>query len=68
MAWDDGLIGAARNIAGTKNTPLRVMAAPGTGKSFAMKRRVARLLEGGAESQADSGCDLYSKRGSKPRR
>jgi DNA helicase II / ATP-dependent DNA helicase PcrA len=47
MAWDDGLIGAARNIAGTKNTPLRVMAAPGTGKSFAMKRRVARLLEEG---------------------
>jgi DNA helicase II / ATP-dependent DNA helicase PcrA len=47
MPWDDGLTGAARSIAGTENTPLRVMAGPGTGKSFAMKRRVARLLENG---------------------
>ena len=47
MSWDDGLIGAARNIAATNNSPLRVMAGPGTGKSFAMKRRVARLLEAG---------------------
>jgi DNA helicase II / ATP-dependent DNA helicase PcrA len=47
MAWHDGLVGAARSIAATNNTPLRVMAAPGTGKSFAMKRRVARLLEEG---------------------
>jgi DNA helicase-2/ATP-dependent DNA helicase PcrA len=47
MAWDDGLVGAARNIAATENSPLRVMAGPGTGKSFAMKRRVARLLENG---------------------
>jgi hypothetical protein len=45
MAWDDGLEGAAKNIAATDRTPLRVMAGPGTGKSFAMKRRVARLLE-----------------------
>jgi ATP-dependent DNA helicase UvrD/PcrA len=47
MAWDDGLVGTARNIAATPDSPLRVMAGPGTGKSFAMKRRVARLLEGG---------------------
>lgn len=47
MAWDDGLEGAAKNIAATDRTPLRVMAGPGTGKSFAMKRRVARLLESG---------------------
>jgi DNA helicase-2/ATP-dependent DNA helicase PcrA len=47
MAWDDGLAGTARNIAATENSPLRVMAGPGTGKSFAMKRRVARLLENG---------------------
>ena len=26
---------------------IRVLAGPGTGKSFALKRRVARLLEGG---------------------
>jgi superfamily I DNA/RNA helicase len=51
MAWDDGLVGTARDIAATTNTPLRVMAGPGTGKSFAMKRRVARLLEGGQNAR-----------------
>ncbi len=50
MAWDDGLVGVARQIAATDNSPLRVMAGPGTGKSFAMKRRVARLLEAGQEA------------------
>ena len=50
MAWDDGLVGVARLIAATDETPLRVMAGPGTGKTFAMKRRVARLLEDGADS------------------
>lgn len=45
MAWDDDLEGSALHIAETDNSPLRVMAGPGTGKSFAMKRRVARLLE-----------------------
>ena len=49
MAWDDGLEGVARRIAATNNSPLRVMAGPGTGKSFAMKRRVARLLEAGQD-------------------
>jgi DNA helicase II / ATP-dependent DNA helicase PcrA len=49
MSWDDGLIGTARAIAATNDNPLRVMAGPGTGKSFAMKRRVARLLEGGQD-------------------
>lgn len=49
MSWSDGLTGTARNIAATDESPLRVMAGPGTGKSFAMKRRVARLLEAGQE-------------------
>lgn len=49
MNWDDGLTGTALEIAKTDATPLRVMAGPGTGKSFAMKRRVARLLESGYE-------------------
>lgn len=49
MSWDDGLTGTARNIAETDDSPLRVMAGPGTGKSFAMKRRVARLLEAGQD-------------------
>lgn len=47
MTWDQGLTGAALSIAATNENPLRVMAGPGTGKSFAMKRRVARLLETG---------------------
>ena len=49
MNWDDGLTGTARNIAATNKSPLRVMAGPGTGKSFAMKRRVARLLQTGQD-------------------
>ena len=49
MSWDEGLTGKARNIAATNDNPLRVMAGPGTGKSFAMKRRVARLLESGQD-------------------
>ena len=49
MSWDDGLTGTLRSIAATDDSPLRVMAGPGTGKSFAMKRRVARLLEAGQD-------------------
>lgn len=49
MAWNDGLTGRALNIARTDNTPIRVMAGPGTGKSFALKRRLTRLLEEGAD-------------------
>src|SRR5262249_39946906 len=51
MAWDDGLVGTARDIAATDRTPLRVMAGPGTGKSFAMKRRAGRLFERGQEAR-----------------
>jgi DNA helicase-2/ATP-dependent DNA helicase PcrA len=45
MAWDDELTGVAHNIAACKKTPLRVLAGPRTGKTFALMRRVARLLE-----------------------
>lgn len=45
MAWDDGLDGVAHSIACCESPRLRVMAGPGTGKSFAIKRRVARLIE-----------------------
>ena len=48
MPWNDNLTGTALQIAATTESPLRVMAGPGTGKSFAMQRRVARLLEEGA--------------------
>ena len=49
MAWDDGLYGAPREIAETDRSPLRVVAGPGTGKTFALMRRVARLLEDGVD-------------------
>lgn len=49
MAWFDGLAPGtpAHSIASTLNPRVRVVAGPGTGKSYAMKRRVARLLESG---------------------
>ena len=46
--WSKGLEGPALEIAGTPNSPLRVDAGPGTGKTFTLIRRVCRLLEEGA--------------------
>lgn len=56
MPWDDDLEGAALNIAGLEVNSLRVMAGPGTGKSFAMKRRVQRLLEEGVDPRTILAC------------
>jgi len=49
MPWNQGLNpdSPAYLIASSNAHRLRVVAGPGTGKSFAMKRRVARLLESG---------------------
>ena len=49
MPWHDKIDpkGPAFQIASSTNRRIRVLAGPGTGKSFAMKRRVARLLEEG---------------------
>ena len=54
MSWADGLdrTGPAYQIASSTNSRIRVLAGPGTGKSFAMKRRVARLLESGVAPEA----------------
>ena len=49
MKWDKELVGPALNIAKADEKRLRVVAGPGTGKSFALKRRVARLLEQGQD-------------------
>ena len=51
MAWDDGLDhhSVAYAIAADQSRFIRVLAGPGTGKSFALKRRVARLLESGTD-------------------
>ena len=45
MSWDTDLSGAAKRIAASEQSPIRVIAGPGTGKSFVLKRRVARGLE-----------------------
>ena len=49
MAWDQELdkSAVAYKIASAMENRIRVIAGPGTGKSYAMKRRVARLLEEG---------------------
>ena len=47
MVWDDGLEGPALDIARTDERILRVIAGPGTGKTFSLMRRLARLLEEG---------------------
>ena len=49
MPWDDGLDrnSPAFGIAADLSESIRVVAGPGTGKSFGLKRRVARLLETG---------------------
>jgi len=54
MPWNDNLDenSEAYAIASSQNARLRVVAGPGTGKSFAMKRRVARLLENGTPPSA----------------
>jgi DNA helicase II / ATP-dependent DNA helicase PcrA len=51
LAWDTNLDpqSDAYSIAASENDRIRVVAGPGTGKSFAMKRRVARLLESGVD-------------------
>lgn len=47
MNWSDDLDGVHRDIAASTDNPNRVMAGPGTGKSYAMKRRLMRLLSEG---------------------
>src|SRR5215831_17169120 len=51
MPWDRDLDpdSPAYGIASSQSRFNRVVAGPGTGKSFALKRRVARLLEEGAD-------------------
>lgn len=47
--WDDGLSGAPYDVAAAEASPLKVVAGPGTGKTFALKRRVARRLQEGID-------------------
>ena len=45
MAWNEGLEGPARDFAGSDEPRTRCLAGPGTGKTFALMRRVQYLLE-----------------------
>lgn len=45
--WDEGITGPTLQIAANQHSPLRVLAGPGTGKTFALMRRVLRLLQNG---------------------
>lgn len=47
LPWSDGLVGPALRVAASQAPRLRVRAGPGTGKTFAMMRRIARILEEG---------------------
>lgn len=49
MSWSDNLDGVHFDIASATDNPNRVMAGPGTGKSYAMKRRLMRLLSEGVD-------------------
>lgn len=49
MRWNEGLDGQALAIAGNTDLRLRVVAGPGTGKTYCLMRRVTRLLEGGVD-------------------
>lgn len=54
MTWSQGLEEGSPTfeIAASENPNVRVVAGPGAGKSFAMKRRVARLLEAGTDPRS----------------
>ena len=45
MPWDANLAGPHLPIAAWAGSPLRVIAGPGTGKTYALMRRVTRFLE-----------------------
>ena len=47
MNWRDGLSGVQLEIAQSLVSPVHVLAGPGTGKTLAMMRRIARMMDGG---------------------
>jgi DNA helicase II / ATP-dependent DNA helicase PcrA len=50
--WTDDLVEPALTIAGADQSPLRVVAGPGTGKTFTLMRRVARLIQKGEDPES----------------
>ena len=51
MPWNQDLVGVQLAIAAELRNPVHVLAGPGTGKTRAMMRRVARMLEEGVQAE-----------------
>ena len=51
MNWRDGLEGVSLEIAECKEKNIRINAGPGTGKTYCLMRRIARLLSEGVNPQ-----------------
>jgi superfamily I DNA/RNA helicase len=51
VAWNDGLEGPGLDFAQTPAGSIRALAGPGTGKTFALIRRLLRLIETGTDPQ-----------------
>ncbi|WP_341482515.1 ATP-dependent helicase [Fundidesulfovibrio agrisoli] len=49
--WSHGLNGQALRIARAEESPLRVLAGPGTGKTFSLMRRIARIIDEGTSPE-----------------
>lgn len=56
MKWDENLEGPAKLIVESEDPLICVQAGPGTGKSFAIKRRVMRLLQEGVDPESIFAC------------
>jgi len=52
MPWNDNLNPPHLNVAQHSGSPLRVLAGPGTGKTFSIMKRVSRLIEEEREIQS----------------
>lgn len=53
MPWNDNIEGATLEIASSNASPMKLLAGPGTGKTFTLMRRIARLLEDGDGQQVN---------------
>jgi superfamily I DNA/RNA helicase len=47
VPWNDGVQGSTLQFAGSESRLLRALAGPGTGKTFALLRRLMRVIETG---------------------
>ena len=62
MKWDDDLKKGTPvyNFASSKSKTICSVAGPGTGKSFAIKRRIARLMEDGINPKKNTSDNFHT--------